>query len=71
MAKSGIIGMTRQLAMEGREHGIRADSISPGVIESNQTREQLKDPEWGGYMRGKTFLGGCCRRAVEFALLMI
>jgi NAD(P)-dependent dehydrogenase (short-subunit alcohol dehydrogenase family) len=22
-AKAGIIGMTRQLAMEGREHGIR------------------------------------------------
>src|SRR5580658_1445402 len=30
-AKAGIIGMTRQLAMEGRSHGIRANSISPGV----------------------------------------
>jgi NAD(P)-dependent dehydrogenase (short-subunit alcohol dehydrogenase family) len=29
--KAGIIGMTRQLAMEGREHGIRANSISPGL----------------------------------------
>jgi len=56
-AKAGIIAMTRQLAMEGREHGIRANSISPGVIETNQTREQLKDPEWAGYMLGKTLLG--------------
>jgi NAD(P)-dependent dehydrogenase (short-subunit alcohol dehydrogenase family) len=56
-AKAGIIGMTRQLAMEGREHGIRANSISPGVIETNQTREQLKDPEWAAYMLGKTLLG--------------
>jgi NAD(P)-dependent dehydrogenase (short-subunit alcohol dehydrogenase family) len=56
-AKAGIIGMTRQLAMEGREHGIRANSISPGIIETNQTREQLKDPEWAGYMLGKTLLG--------------
>jgi NAD(P)-dependent dehydrogenase (short-subunit alcohol dehydrogenase family) len=56
-AKAGIIGMTRQLAMEGREHGIHANSISPGVIETNQTREQLKDPEWAGYMLGKTLLG--------------
>jgi len=56
-AKAGIIGMTRQLAMEGREHGIRANSISPGVIETNQTREQLNDPEWAGYMLGKTLLG--------------
>jgi NAD(P)-dependent dehydrogenase (short-subunit alcohol dehydrogenase family) len=56
-AKAGIIGMTRQLAMEGREHGIRANSISPGVIETNQTREQLKNPEWAGYMLGKALLG--------------
>jgi NAD(P)-dependent dehydrogenase (short-subunit alcohol dehydrogenase family) len=56
-AKAGIIGMTRQLAMEGREHGIRANSISPGVIETNQTREQLEDPEWAAYMLGKTLLG--------------
>ena len=47
-AKAGIIAMTRQLAMEGREDGIRANSISPGVIETNQTREQLKNPEWAG-----------------------
>jgi len=56
-AKAGIIGMTRQLAMEGRERGIRANSISPGVIETNQMREQLKDPEWDGYMLGKTPVG--------------
>jgi NAD(P)-dependent dehydrogenase (short-subunit alcohol dehydrogenase family) len=56
-AKAGIIGMTRQLAMEGRTHGIRANSISPGLIETNQTREQLKDPEWADAMLGKTLLG--------------
>ena len=56
-AKAGIIGMTRQLAMEGRNHGIRVNSISPGIIETNQTREQLKDPEWASYMLGKTLLG--------------
>jgi NAD(P)-dependent dehydrogenase (short-subunit alcohol dehydrogenase family) len=55
--KAGIIGMTRQLAMEGREHGIRANSISPGLIESKATRDQLKDPEWADYMLGKTLLG--------------
>jgi NAD(P)-dependent dehydrogenase (short-subunit alcohol dehydrogenase family) len=56
-AKAGVIGMTRQLAMEGRTHGIRANSISPGLIETNQTREQLKDPEWADAMLGKTLLG--------------
>jgi len=55
--KAGIIGMSRQLALEGREHGIRANSISPGLIESEATREQLKDPEWAASMLGKTLLG--------------
>jgi NAD(P)-dependent dehydrogenase (short-subunit alcohol dehydrogenase family) len=55
--KAGIIGMTRQLAVEGRGHGIRANSISPGLIESNATRDQLKDPEWASYMLGRTVLG--------------
>jgi NAD(P)-dependent dehydrogenase (short-subunit alcohol dehydrogenase family) len=55
--KAGIIGMTRQLAMEGRGHGIRANSISPGLIESNATRAQLNDREWADYMLGKTLLG--------------
>jgi NAD(P)-dependent dehydrogenase (short-subunit alcohol dehydrogenase family) len=56
-AKAGIIGMTRQLAMEGSEHGIRANSISPGLIESNATREQLNDPVWARGMLGRTLLG--------------
>jgi NAD(P)-dependent dehydrogenase (short-subunit alcohol dehydrogenase family) len=56
-SKAGIVGMTRQLAMEGRQHGIRANSISPGLIETNQTCEQLKDPDWAGYMLDKTLLG--------------
>lgn len=56
-AKMGIVGMTKQLAMEGREHGMRANSISPGVIETKQTQEQLKDKEWADYMIGKTLMG--------------
>lgn len=54
-AKARIIGMPRQLAMEGREHGIRANSISPGLIETNQTREQLKDPEWANRQSSQRF----------------
>jgi len=55
--KAGIIGMTRQLAVEGREHGIRANSISPGLIESGATRAQLEDPDWAREMLGGTLLG--------------
>ena len=55
--KAAIIGMTRQLAMEGSEHGIRVNSISPGVIESNATKVQLEDDEWASEMLGRTLLG--------------
>jgi NAD(P)-dependent dehydrogenase (short-subunit alcohol dehydrogenase family) len=55
--KAAIIGMTRQLAMEGSEHGIRVNSISPGFIESGATRGELEDGEFGRAMRDRTLLG--------------
>lgn len=45
-AKGGVIAMTRQLAMEGGRHGIRANSISPGLVRTAQTQEFLGDPDW-------------------------
>src|ERR1700723_2074587 len=45
--KAAIIGMTRQLAMEGSPHGIRVNSISPGFIETNSTRAELADEQFG------------------------
>src|ERR1700733_9215118 len=55
--KAAIIGMTRQLAMEGGEHGIRVNSISPGLIVSNATRGELEDEGFGAQMRDRTLLG--------------
>ena len=55
--KAAIIGMTRQLALEGSEHGIRVNSISPGFIETNSTRGELQDPEFGRQMVARTLLG--------------
>src|ERR1700733_3214808 len=55
--KAGIIGMTRQLALEGSEHGIRVNSISPGLIQSGATRGHLEDGEFGRGMRDRTLLG--------------
>lgn len=33
-AKAGVIGLTRQIAVEGAPHGVRAVSISPGFIDT-------------------------------------
>jgi NAD(P)-dependent dehydrogenase (short-subunit alcohol dehydrogenase family) len=55
--KAAILGMTRQLAMEGGEHGIRVNSISPGLIVSNATRGELEDEGFEAQMRDRTLLG--------------
>jgi NAD(P)-dependent dehydrogenase (short-subunit alcohol dehydrogenase family) len=57
--KAAILGMTRQLAMEGSTHGIRVNSISPGLIVSGANRAHLNEGE-GGFARemvGRTLLG--------------
>jgi NAD(P)-dependent dehydrogenase (short-subunit alcohol dehydrogenase family) len=55
--KAAVIGMTRQLAMEGGEHGIRVNSISPGLIESNASRGEMEDDAMAGRLRDRTLLG--------------
>lgn len=43
--KGGVLAMTRQLAMEGGPHGIRANSIAPGFVVTAATRRHLEtDP---------------------------
>lgn len=44
-AKGGVISLTRQLVVEGGPYGIRANVISPGLIETDNTRRFLRDPE--------------------------
>jgi NAD(P)-dependent dehydrogenase (short-subunit alcohol dehydrogenase family) len=57
--KAGIMGMTRQLAAEGGDHGIRVNSISPGLIQSGATRAHLDEGTggWAQVMRDRTLLG--------------
>lgn len=56
-AKGAILAMTRHLALEGRQHGLRANSISPGIIETKQTRELLANAQWAGPMLDEVMLG--------------
>lgn len=43
--KGGVIALTKQLAIEGAPYGIRANTISPGVIASPATEEMLKNAQ--------------------------
>jgi NAD(P)-dependent dehydrogenase (short-subunit alcohol dehydrogenase family) len=44
-SKGGVIALTRQLAAEGAPHGIRANCISPGMIDTEGSRENLLAPD--------------------------
>lgn len=51
--KGGVIALTRQLAAEGGPLHIRANSISPGLIETPATENLLRNPEFRmGFTRG-------------------
>lgn len=56
-AKGGVIAMSKQIAMEGGKHGIRCNTISPGLVLTNQTRAFIEMPEWFAPMKAKLMLG--------------
>jgi NAD(P)-dependent dehydrogenase (short-subunit alcohol dehydrogenase family) len=55
--KGGVLAMTRQLAMEGAPHGIRANSIAPGFIRTAATERHLAaDPAFEQLVLTKNML---------------
>lgn len=55
--KGGVLAMTRQLAMEGAPHGIRANAISPGFIKTAATARHLAvDPAFEAQVLSKNML---------------
>jgi NAD(P)-dependent dehydrogenase (short-subunit alcohol dehydrogenase family) len=56
-AKGGVIAMSRQIAMEGGKHKIRCNTLSPGLVLTNQTRAFIDMPEWFAPMKAKLMLG--------------
>lgn len=55
--KGGVLAMTRQLAMEGAGHNIRANTIAPGFILTAATRDHLaRDPGFEAKVLAKNML---------------
>lgn len=55
--KGGVLAMTRQLAMEGAPHGIRANTIAPGFIRTAATERHLAaDPAFEQQVLAKNML---------------
>jgi NAD(P)-dependent dehydrogenase (short-subunit alcohol dehydrogenase family) len=49
--------MTRQLALEGAPYGIRANTISPGLVVTGATAPVIADPEIRALWLKKHMLG--------------
>jgi NAD(P)-dependent dehydrogenase (short-subunit alcohol dehydrogenase family) len=55
--KGGVLAMTRQLALEGAAHKIRANTVSPGTIQTALVQEVFKAmPEFAAALRSKIML---------------
>ena len=65
--KGGVISMTRQLAMEGGPHGIRANSISPGLVRTGATAPLIDNAEWFAPMKRKLMLNGKVGEPIDVA----
>lgn len=55
-AKTGVLGLTRALAVELAPHRIQVNAILPGWFETDMTRG-MPDSEWGRVIRRKTPAG--------------
>lgn len=55
--KGAVLAMTRQLAMEGGPHGIRANTIAPGFTVTEETARHLENPAMMASVRAKLMIG--------------
>jgi NAD(P)-dependent dehydrogenase (short-subunit alcohol dehydrogenase family) len=56
-AKTGVLGMTRTLAVAWAKDGIRVNAVAPGIIESNMTAPMLAIDDMIGPLAARIALG--------------
>ena len=45
-SKHGVVGLTKQMALELGEKGIRVNAVAPGVTRTSMTERYFQDPEY-------------------------
>lgn len=56
-SKSGVMGLTRGLANEWAQHGIRVNGIAPGVFPTDLNRPLIEGTPRGAFLREHTPMG--------------
>jgi len=56
-AKHGVVGLTKQYALDYGELGVRVNAIAPGYIQTAMTAEVFSDQAAEDYLRGLTPIG--------------
>lgn len=55
--KGAVVNLTRALAIEFSQSGIRVNAIAPGFFPSEMTSDALKDPNLKGHIESRTPMG--------------
>ena len=50
-AKAGVEALTRTLALEGRDHGIRVNAVAPGLVDTKSNIEAMKPKDMKKWAR--------------------
>lgn len=50
VSKAGVLALTEVVAKEGKDHGIRANAVLPGVIDTPANREAMPDADPGDWV---------------------
>ncbi len=71
-SKHGVVGLTREMALELGEKGVRVNAVAPGVVRTPLTERYFQDPDYAQAIRDIHALGRWAEpREVANAILFL